>query len=62
MCLSDFISSTTMDYIGIFALAVFNVEQEAQRLVQIVRRKKNRLIRFESLLICRNPMIIRRLY
>jgi 5-methyltetrahydrofolate--homocysteine methyltransferase len=34
MCLSDFISSTTMDYIGLFALAVFNVEQEAQRLVQ----------------------------
>ncbi|CAF2742303.1 unnamed protein product [Rotaria sp. Silwood2] len=34
MCLSDFISSTTIDYIGLFALAVFNVEQEAQRLVQ----------------------------
>ncbi|CAF4103918.1 unnamed protein product, partial [Rotaria magnacalcarata] len=34
MCLSDFISSTTTDYIGLFALAVFNVEQEAQRLVQ----------------------------
>ncbi|CAF0744249.1 unnamed protein product [Adineta ricciae] len=34
MCLSDFISSTTMDYIGVFALAVFNVEQEAQRLAQ----------------------------
>ncbi|CAF4645526.1 unnamed protein product, partial [Rotaria sp. Silwood2] len=31
---SDFISSTTIDYIGLFALAVFNVEQEAQRLVQ----------------------------
>jgi cobalamin-dependent methionine synthase I len=40
MCLSDFISSTTTDYIGVFALAVFNVEQEAQRLVQKVRRKK----------------------
>lgn len=37
MCLSDFISSTTMDYIGVFALAVFNVEEEAQRLVQKVR-------------------------
>ncbi|UJR14486.1 hypothetical protein I4U23_001483 [Adineta vaga] len=34
MCLSDFISSTSIDYIGIFALGVFNVEQEAQRLVQ----------------------------
>ncbi|CAF1290603.1 unnamed protein product, partial [Rotaria sordida] len=34
MYLSDFISSTTIDYIGLFALAVFNVEQEAQRLVQ----------------------------
>jgi 5-methyltetrahydrofolate--homocysteine methyltransferase len=34
MCLSDFISSTTMDYIGVFALAVFNVEQEAQRLAK----------------------------
>ncbi|CAF1002420.1 unnamed protein product, partial [Rotaria sordida] len=34
MCLSDFISSTTIDYIGLFALAIFNVEQEAQRLVQ----------------------------
>ncbi|CAF1580125.1 unnamed protein product [Rotaria sp. Silwood1] len=34
MCLSDFISSTNIDYIGLFALAVFNVEQEAQRLVQ----------------------------
>ena len=34
MCLSDFISSTTTDYIGLFALAVFNVEQEAQRLAQ----------------------------
>jgi 5-methyltetrahydrofolate--homocysteine methyltransferase len=38
-CLSDFISSTTIDYIGVFALAVFNVEQEAQRLAQTVRRK-----------------------
>lgn len=37
MCLSDFISSTTMDYIGVFALAVFNVEEEAQRLAQKVR-------------------------
>lgn len=37
MCLSDFISSTTVDYIGVFALAVFNVEEEAQRLVQKVR-------------------------
>ena len=36
MCQSDFISSTTIDYIGIFALAVFNVEQEAQRLAQEV--------------------------
>ncbi|CAF4007120.1 unnamed protein product, partial [Adineta steineri] len=34
MCLSDYISSTSMDYIGIFALGVFNVEQEAQRLAQ----------------------------
>jgi 5-methyltetrahydrofolate--homocysteine methyltransferase len=40
MCLSDFISSTSMDYIGIFALAVFNVEQEAQRLAQKVENKK----------------------
>jgi 5-methyltetrahydrofolate--homocysteine methyltransferase len=37
MCLSDFISSTTMDYIGVFALGVFNVEQEAKRLAQEVR-------------------------
>lgn len=36
MCQSDFISSTQMDYIGVFALAVFNVEQEAQRLAQKV--------------------------
>jgi len=34
MCLSDFISSTTTDYIGVFALAVFNVEEEAKRLAQ----------------------------
>jgi len=43
MCLSDFISSTSIDYIGIFALGVFNVEQEAQRLAQKVRKYTTRL-------------------
>lgn len=36
MSLGDFISSTQTDYIGAFALAVFNVEEEAQRFAQKV--------------------------
>lgn len=59
MCQSDFISDTTMDYIGLFALAVFNVEEEARRLVQKVKS-----ILFEIVSNCvlarwiRNPTII----
>ena len=62
MCLSDFISSTKMDYIGIFALAVFNVEQEAQRLIQKVNGQTNVLFCSRSnLFFRRNLTIIRRL-
>lgn len=41
LCLSDFISSSTTDYIGLFALAVFNVEEEAKRLAQKVNEQMN---------------------
>ena len=58
MCLSDFISAQTTDYIGLFALAVFNVEEEAKRLAQKVNENFVELIDFR--VSFRNPTIIRR--